>query len=297
MNDSKIILFGVNGQDGYYLRKKLEKEGYHVIGVSRSPGSWIRGDIGDNSFVNNLIKHYKPESIFHLAAHSKTDHELLWEHQHTILNGSLNVLESVLQYSPHTKVFITGSGLQFENHGNPIDEFTPFNACNAYALARIQSVYAARYYRNKGIKVYVGYLFHHDSPIRRENHLNRQIVEAAKAASLGKNVQLVIGDVSVEKEFGFAGDIIEGILALVRQEIFFEACIGTGQAFSIRKWLELCFGFYQKNWTDYIHINPHYKAPFKRLVSNPSLIHSIGWKHNTTIEKLAEMMIHQSEKS
>ncbi len=285
------IIFGINGQDGFYLDRLLQQKKIEVTGVSRSAGTWVQGDVGDKSFVDSLIRAKKPNYIFHLAAYSKVHHELLQEHQSTILTGTLNILESVLLHSPSSKVFITGSGLQFVNDGNPISEKNEFIARDAYSLARIQSVYAARYYRSRGIQTYTGYLFHHDSPLRTQQHLNRKIVEAAKAVAAGKEYPLAIGDINVEKEFGFAGDIAGGIFHLVQQEALTEACIGTGKAYPVKKWLELCFSLVGKDWKDHVQLNTGYVADFRRLVSDPAAIGATGWKASTGIEQLAKLML------
>jgi GDPmannose 4,6-dehydratase len=290
----KAIIFGINGQDGFYLNQLLQQNQIEVIGISRSAGAWMQGDVGDRSFVESLIKSNQADYIFHLAANSKVNHELLIEHQSTIVNGTLNILESVFQYSPFARVFITGSGLQFVNDGNPVNEKNEFIARDAYSLARIQSVYAARYYRSKGIKAYTGYLFHHDSPLRTQQHLNRKIADAAKAIAAGKEYSLSIGDVTVEKEFGFAGDIAAGIFHLLRQDNLFEACIGTGKAYSVERWLELCFNSIDKDWKNYVQINNEYVADFRKLVCDPSAINATGWKAATDIEELARLMLSSS---
>lgn len=287
---SHALIFGINGQDGFYLAGRLREQQIAVTGISRSPGEWIQGDVADRDFVERLIRDTRPDYVFHLAAHSKTGHELLGEHQSTIVQGSLHILESVSLYVPDARVFITGSGLQFENRGEPINEQTPFSAQDAYSLARIQSVYAARYYRSRGIRTYVGYLFHHDSPLRTSQHLNRRIADAARAAGSGKDYPLAIGDISIEKEFGFAGDIARGIWQLVQQENITEACIGTGKAYPISKWLELCFGIFGKNWQAFVTSREGYQADFKRLVSDPGLLMSAGWQPEVSIEELARMM-------
>ena len=288
---AKALLFGVNGQDGYYLHQLLRDNAYEVIGVSRSKGIWLQGNVADPDFVKELLTSYKPELVFHLAATSSVSHELMHEHQATIVGGTLNILENIFYHSPQSRVFITGSGLQFINTGEPIAEKTEFFARDAYSLARIQSVYAARYYRSKGVRAFVGYLFHHDSPYRKEKHLNRSIVDAAKAAGSGKIDQLLIGDISVEKEFGFAGDIANGIFRLIMQDDIPEACIGTGKAYPIERWLELCYGIVNKNWKDHVKLNNNYKAAFKKLVSDPSLLRSTGWEPAVEIEELARMMM------
>ncbi|MFN8289572.1 MAG: GDP-mannose 4,6-dehydratase [Chitinophagaceae bacterium] len=287
----KAIIFGINGQDGYYLERILTADGIEVTGVSRSGENWLKGDVGDRDFIGQLIRELKPDFIFHLAAHSRINHELLFEHQRTIADGTLHILESVYQHSKESRVFITGSGLQFRNTGEPISERSPFEARDAYSLARIQSVYVARYYRTLGIKTYVGYLFHHDSPLRGNSHLNKKIADAALAAGRGAAIPLSIGDVLVEKEFGFAGDIAGGIYHLVNQDHFSEACVGTGKAYAIEQWLELCFGLAGKNWKDYVTRQDNFLPGFRRMVSDPSLLQSSGWSARVSIEQLAEMMM------
>jgi GDPmannose 4,6-dehydratase len=290
----KAIIFGIHGQDGFYLNQLLHRNQVEVIGVSRSAGSWMQGDVGDRNFVESLIQSAKPDYIFHLAAVSKVQHELLFEHQSTIVNGTLNILESVFQFSPLSKIFITGSGLQFVNDEKPVSEKNEFIARDAYSLARIQSVYAARYYRMKGVRAYIGYLFHHDSPLRTKQHLNRKIVDATKTIAAGKEFSLIIGDISVEKEYGFAGDIAAAMFHLLNQDHLFEACIGTGKAYSIEKWLELCFHSINKDWKNYVEINKEFQTDFKKLVSDPSAINATGWKAETEIEELAKLMLTSS---
>ena len=141
----KAIIFGINGQDGFYLNEHLLGKSYEIMGVSRSLGKWIMGDIKDFDFVETLIKAKQPDIIFHLAANSTTRHDVLFENHETISTGSLNILESVYRHCPDCKVFLAGSAMQFRNDGLPISEQTPFQASSPYAVARIQSVDSARH--------------------------------------------------------------------------------------------------------------------------------------------------------
>lgn len=291
MDDKKAIIFGINGQDGYYLSKLLQQQGIKVTGMSRSPGNWVQGSVADFELVNNLIKVNLPDYIFHLAANSATHHELVFEHLQTISAGTINILESAYRHAGHAKIFIAGSGLQFVNRESPIKETDEFSARDVYSIARIHAVYAARYYRSKGLATYTGYLFHHDSPMRKYNHMNQKIIHIVKAIAKGAAPMLSIADVSVEKEFGFAGDIAEGMFHLMRQDTISEACIGTGKPYTIQKWLELCFGSINKNWKDYVVVNRDFVPQFRRLISDPGTMNKIGWKAKTTIEELASMML------
>lgn len=288
----KAIIFGANGQDGYYLTQLLLGKKVNVIGVDREGKSGVRGDIGDAKFVESLIKKNKPDYVFHFAAISSTKHSFLFENNTAIGTGTLNLLESVKNHCKSCKVFLSGSALQFKNNGLPINEKTPFDAKSAYAVARIQSVYAGRYYREIfGLKVYVGYFFNHDSPIRSEAHVSQHIIQAIKRISKGSIEKSEIGDVSVKKEFNFAGDIVEAVWLLINQDKVFEAVIGSGKAYSIKDWVKYCFKKINKNWKDYVVVNKDFISEYKTLVSDPKLIKSLGWEPKVDFFQLADMMM------
>ncbi len=286
----KAIIFGASGQDGQYLSRLLEEKKIEVTGVSRKNG-FMQTRIFDSAEVSELVKMKKPGFIFHLAANSVTGHEVLFENQATIVSGTLNILEAVSKYSPDTKVFISGSGLQFRNTGLPIRETDEFEARDAYSLCRIQSTWAARYYMSIGISCYVGYFFNHDSPLRNGHHMTKKIAEYVKRIASGSNEKLEIGDLEAVKEYSFAGDIVKGVWTLVNQDTVHEANISTGKGYSIREWLELCFSSIGKKWEDHVIIKPGFTSPYRRLVSDPSRIYSLGWKPEVYFEQLAQMML------
>ena len=289
--EMKAIIFGMNGQDGYYLKNICEQRQIEAIGVSRSKGNWVQGDVSDWNFVERIIRAHQPKYVFQFAANSTTQHDALFENQETIAKGTLNVLEAVKQYSPETKVFIPGSGVQFKNTGNPISEDDEFEANSAYSVARIQSVYAARYFRTLGIKAYVGYLFHHESPMRKPKHISKMISSAVQRIAQGTHQVIEIGDLSVEKEFTFAGDVVRGILTLVEQDDIFEAAIGSGIAYSVEDWLRECFACIGKDWHNYVRSQDGFKAEYGTLFSNPGTINMLGWYPTMDLKALANMMV------
>ena len=285
----KAIIWGAAGQDGYYLTQLLKQRNIDVIGVSRSQ-NFIHIDSTDFNQVGNLIKEHKPQYIFHFAANSTTQHSAWQENHNVISTGTMNILQAVKEYSPDTKVFLSGSGLQFKNKGLPIRETDPFEATSIYAVSRIHTVYAARYYRSLGLKVYVGYFFNHDSPGRSERHINKKIINAAELISKRELGELEIGNLSVKKEFGFSGDIVEAVWLLVNQDKIYETVIGTGKAYSIKEWIEICFSMFDLDWKQYVVENSFYKPEYEILVSDPTTIFSLGWHPKTSITELAKMM-------
>lgn len=287
----RAIIFGAGGQDGYYLSSLLAAEGVIVTEVARSSAT-TAGDVSDYEFVTELVKKIRPNYVFHLAANSTTRHEALFENHAAISTGTLNVLESARLHTPDCKIFLAGSAMQFKNEGSSINEKTPFEASSLYSVARIQSVYAARYYRERfGLRAYVGYLFNHDSPLRAERHINQKVAAAAKRIAAGSSEQLVVGDWDVEKEFNFAGDIVNAIWLLVNQEKIFEVVIGCGEAHSIKEWIEYCFAKVHSNWRQCVTKDAGYKSEYKRLVSDNRMLCSLGWQPKVTFEQLADMML------
>lgn len=286
----KAIIFGANGQDGCYLQSLCKLRGIEPVGVSRT-GNLVQGDVACYEQVQYLIRKHIPKYVFHLAANSTTRHDALFENHETISTGSLNVLEAVRRHSPDTKVFVVGSGVQFKNTGNPISENDVFEANSAYSLARVHSVYAARYYRSLGIRAYVGYLFHHESPLRKPNHVSKVITLAAQRIARGSHEIIELGNLDVEKEWTFAGDVAKGVFTLVEQDMVFEATIGSGITYSIENWLDQCFTLVNMEWRQHVRLREGFVPEYRRLVSNPTTINSLGWFPELTFHELARMMM------
>jgi len=286
----KALIFGATGQDGYYLGEECRTRGIEPIGIGRSGGS-LRGDVADFGFVNSVVKQHSPALIFHVAANSTTQHDPVFENHAAISTGTLNILESVYRLKVPSKVFLAGSGVQFKNAGKPISEETPFEAKSPYAVARIQSVYAARYYRTLGVNAYVGYFFHHESPLRKPTHLSKKIADAAKRVSQGSNEILQIGKLSVRKEWTFAGDTAKAVMALLQQDGFCEAVIGSGEAHSIQDWIDVCFSHLGLDWRKHVKEIEGFRPEYETLVSNPRRIVSLGWRPTTGFSQLAEIMV------
>jgi GDPmannose 4,6-dehydratase len=286
------LIFGAGGQDGYYLASACRREGVTPIAVSRSSGDAVC-DVSDAGAVISLIRHHRPAYVFHLAAHSTTRHEALFDHHATIAGGTLNILEAVRVHSPQSRVFIAGSGVQFVNEGKPISERDAFAPTSSYAVARIQSAFAARYFRSLGIRTYLGYLFHHESPRRTPDHVSMMIALAARRIAAGSTESVTVGDPSVEKEWTFAGDVAEAMLTLVRQDDVAEAVIGSGKAYSIAQWLDACFRSTGLRWENHVRVREGFVPEYRRLVSDPGTMNRLGWQPAVDFTALAAMMMQE----
>ena len=95
------------------------------------------------------------------------------------------------------------------------------------------------------------------------------------------------------KEWTYAGDIVEGILTLVLQDHIFEANISSGIGYSIEEWLNACFAIIGKKWQDHVILKNDFSPEYKTLVSDPSIISSLGWSPKVSFKNMAEMMVNQ----
>jgi len=277
----KVLIFGA-GQDSKFLNLYG-----NCIVLSRECCN-----ISNYKLVSEIIDSQKPNVIYHLAAKSTTKHHTIFDNHRAITTGTLNVLEAIKNYSPGTKVFITGSGLQFKNEGKPINEKCQFEAHDPYTAARIYSVHLARYYRSSfNIKTYVGYLFHHESQYRQGISISKIILNAARRIHSGSKEKLEVGDLSVFKEWSFAGDIVAGMKTLLEQDDVTEATIGSGIGYTIEDWIKLCFSFYNLNYLDHIKIINGFKPDYKYLISDPTTINNLGWKCKVGLAELLRLMV------
>ena len=291
MNKTAII-FGGGGQDGYFLKKLLISINYKVIIFSHSDGvSGPSLDVGNFKKVEKIIKKYSPEIIFHLAAKSSTRHEFILENQNAIVQGTLAILESVERYLPKTKVFIASSALIFKNNNNPINEQNEIEIKNAYILARVEALQITRYYRSRGLKVYIGFLFNHESPLRYKSSIVREIARGVVDIYLGLEKSFNIENIDIVKEWMWAGDAAEAILKLVSQDRVFEVCIGDGIGISVREYISKCLEILNSSHKKNFIKNLNYNQEYSKFISDPKKIKSLDWSPKFDVIYLATQTI------
>ncbi len=286
------VIFGAGGQDGRFLKDLLIGCGHKVV-CFEGPSSKNGINVGNYKEIFGAIKNIKPVYVFHLAAKSSTSHEALLDNQEAIVNGTANILEAVNRSTPSTKVFIASSGLIFSNDGSPICENTPIEASSAYALTRIESLEISRYFRNRGLKVYVGFLFPHESPYRPLSSYIWQVILSVSNVKKSKSNKIILGNPDTIKEWNWAGDIVNAILMFVQQNEIFEVVIGSGIGYSGREFTEICLRNAGVDLNCKVEITGanDYCADYHSLISDPMLIKSIGWKPKVGIEELSRIMM------
>ncbi len=286
-----ILIFGGGGQDGFFLRDFLKASGSDVEAYDYYQSQFPSIDVGDFTAVSQIIKEKKPGMIFNLAARSTTKHEALLDNQNAIVNGTVSILEAVDRFAPDCKVFLASSGLVFQNNGKPICEDDPLALDSAYALTRAEALLSARYFRQRGRKVFVGFLFNHESPLRPPASVVRQVVADVVRVSRGSLEKIKLGNANVVKEWTWAGDTVQAMITLINQDEIFEANIGSGVGYSIREFATECSQIFGLELNDHIEEMTGFVPQYPSLISDPSRIKSLGWKPHVGLNELARKMV------
>lgn len=288
----KALIFGAGGQDGTFITTYLQKLGWQVFGYGHKPGQLeLSADVSNFEGIEQIIKNISPDYIFHLAAVSSTRHEFIVQNHKAIVSGTLAILEAVEKHTPNSKVFLASSGLVFKNDGRPITESDEFVIDTAYSLSRYQALQTARYFRGRGIKVYVGFLFNHESHLRSERSVARSIARGVVDVSQKREKVINIGSADVVKEWLWAGDVATAIVHFLNQDHIFEMCIGDGIGLSVGAYAEECCKAVGISSASCLIEAPEFKAEYPFLVSDPSKLFSIGWLPSKDISELAKIMV------
>ncbi len=283
MSPQRVLVTGATGQDGWYLLKYLSARGYDVHAQSRSkvqpdadhPGvNWHAGDLIRSNFLEDLVATLRPSQIYNLAAISRP--HLSWEFP--IETAELNAIvphrlcEVIRQIVPTTRLFQASSSEIFGTSASPIqdeqtscDPRTPYGIAKAYAH-RIVGAYRSQY----GLHLSSGILFNHESPRRPLSFVSQKICHAAANVALGnadsvaldehsqpilKNGRVRLGRIDVCRDFGYAGDYVEAMHAIVQNDAPDDFVIGTGQTHSIAEFCELAFQFVNRDWRDHVVVD------------------------------------------
>lgn len=305
MNKKTALILGINGQDASYLAELLLSKNYIVHGTIRKnsvPESQTSRinliynqlnihhmDLTDPISVQSVINIVKPDELYHLAAQS--DVRVSFDLPKYTLDvnggGTLNVLESVYRFSPHTKVYHAGTSEMF---GNSIDndgfqrETTPMQPVSPYGCAKLYAHKLCDYYR-KTFDLFVcsGILFNHESPRRGLNFVSNKIVYSAVKIKLGLSDRLYLGNLEAHRDWGHAKDFIHAMWGMLQNETPKDFVIATGETRSVQNFVDIVFSKLDLDPQKYISIDENLKRPqeLNFLKGDASLaIKELGWEKN-----------------
>lgn len=310
----RALICGISGQDGTYLAKLLLDRGYEVWGSSRDAELATFGNLRrlgiydlvhlvslnlrDVGSVMGLLRRVRPDEIFSLAGQSSVglSFEQPVETIESIALGTLTLLEAIRLSDLDIRLYNAGSTECFGDTGEGIaDETSPFHPRSPYAVAKASAFWTVVNYRQAyGMFACTGILSNHDSPLRPKRFVTRKIISAVAALSLGRDVRLSLGNLQIERDWGWAPDYVEAIAAMLEQPAAEDYIIATGSSNTLERFMETAFELVGRNWHDHVTIDEHLMRPtdIARNKVDPSKAAScLGWRAKRGMREVISMML------
>ena len=332
------FITGITGQDGAYLAELLLKKGYIVHGLKRRSSSFNtgridhlyqdphvnkrnfilhHGDLTDSTNLIRIIQEVQPDEIYNLAAQSHV--HVSFETPEYTANadalGTLRILEAIriLGIVEKTKFYqASTSELYGMAQEIPQNENTPFYPRSPYAVAKLYGYWITINYR-ESYNMYAcnGILFNHESPVRGETFVTRKITRAAVRISIGTQEQVYLGNLDAKRDWGHAGDFVDGMWRMLQQEKPEDFVLATGVTTTIREFAERAFaevgitlgwfgrgvdevGRDTKTGNAVVSVDPTYFRPTEvdLLIGDATKAREkLGWKPTLDLQQMIEEMI------
>lgn len=305
----KALITGITGQDGSYLAELLLSKGYEVHGMVR-PSSTINreridhlfpegerekylhyGDMTDIFSILRILKKVQPDEVYNLAAqsHVAVSWDIPYYTAQTTGIGVLNLLESIRFLELKCKIYNASTSELFSGDPSeaPQSELTPKNPVSPYGTAKLYGFQISKNYREAfGMFICNGILFNHESPRRGENFVTKKIVNSIEKG------EVHLGNTNASRDWGFAGDYVEGMWMMMQQDTPDDYVLATGETHTVKQfinWAEEITGKSLKVIVDYKYMRPH---DVDLLQGNPNkaFIH-FGWKPKIRGKDLVRKML------
>lgn len=310
----KALISGITGQDGSYLAELLLEKGYQVFGLTRRTSTvnneriehiqdkitLLQGDLLDQSSLSSAISEAEPDEVYNLAAQSfvKTS----WNQP--VLTGEFTgigvtrMLEAIRSVNPKIKFYQASSSEMFGKVTEaPQKETTRFYPRSPYGVAKVYGHYITVNYRESyDLFACSGILFNHESPRRGLEFVTRKISNAVARISLGLQNHIELGNLESKRDWGFAGDYVEGMWLMLQEDKPDDYVIATGNTHSVQEFVEEAFKTVGiSDWQRYVHANKvEYLRPAEvdYLIGDYSKAKKIlGWIPKTSFQNLVKMMV------
>lgn len=311
------LITGITGQDGRYLAEYLHSLGYSVFGLVSSGDALrqqavadnfpyvhiIEGDLRDTSSLLSALEISVPDEAYNLGAMSSVGNS--WKQPIQVSDvtglGVLRFLEAIRIYTGDdvTKVrFFQASSSEMYGQANeaPQVETTPLSPRSPYGIAKAFGHNVTVNFRESlGMFASSGILFNHESPRRGEEFVTRKITKAVARIALGKQEKLHLGSLDSKRDWGFAGDYVKAMHAILQQSIPQDFVIATGETHSVREFCDLAFDHAGiVDWHRYVDLDSTFLRPAEvnLLVGDATKAKNVlGWSPSTSFQELVEMMV------
>jgi len=307
----RALITGISGQDGSYLAELLLEKGYEVHGLVRgSPDQRFErladiqdrlelhaADLLDESSLFDVMRTVSPNEVYNLAAMSSVSQSwrlAIATAEYTAV-GVTRLLEAIRDVCPEATFYQASSSEMFGRAKSPQNEETPFYPRSPYGVAKVYGHFITVNYRESfGLRACSGILFNHESPRRGAAFVTRHISEGVASIKLGLTDELVLGNLDVRRDWGYAKEYVEAMWLMLQEEQPQDFVIGTGVSHSVRDLVDFAFQTVGLQPEDHIRIDPELARPaeIEEVVADASKAHEVlGWESRVSCEDVIEMMV------
>ena len=313
MRARRALVTGVGGQDGSLLARLLLDEGYEVAGVvRREPDAYaeslgglitrielVRADLLHHTSLVQALQATHPTEVYNLAAPSFVPRS--WDEPIVTAEfaavGATSMLEAIREVDPTIRFYQASSSEIFgEPRETPQTEDTAPRPLTPYGVAKAYAHFIAASYRKRyGMFTCCGILYNHESPLRPVHFLPRKVARAAAAISLGLEDELVLGDLTARRDWGYAGDYVRAMWLMLQHSEPGDYVVATGVSHSVEELVAHAFAAVGLDWRDHVRSDPAlYRgaAELHDLVGDASKAHRVlGWEPEVSFEELVGLLV------
>jgi len=318
----KALISGITGQDGSFLAEFLLAKGYQVHGIVRRASTFNTdrldsiymdpheqgtrlylhyGDVTDGSGLRHILEKVQPEEIYNLAAqsHVRVSFDQPEYTADVVGIGALRLLEAVRDYvtksGRQVRFCQAGSSEMFGAAKPPQNEATPFYPRSPYAVGKVAAHwYAVNCREAYGMFVANGILFNHESERRGETFVTRKITRALGRIKLGIQERLFLGNLDARRDWGYAKDYVEAMWMMLQQPEADDYVIATGEARSVREFLDAAAECVGLDWKKFVETDPRYLRPTEvdYLQGDASKARGkFGWRPKVSFQQMVRLMV------
>ena len=309
----RALICGISGQDGAYLARLLVDKGYHIAGTSRDAATMsLRGlrllgledsverlSMAPNDFrsVLQTVRRAEPDEIYFLAGQTSVglSFEQPVEAIESVSIGVLNLLEAIRFIGRPVRLYNAGSSEAFgDTGGHPATRAAAYRPRSPYAVAKATAQMLVENYREAyALFACTGILFNHESPLRPERFVTQKIVQAARRIAAGTGEPLKLGNLEIDRDWGWAPDYVEAMWLMLQRDIPEDFVVATGRTVSLEYFVKAAFAHFGLDWREHTSSDRSLLRPSDIRHSAADVAETtvrLGWTAQHDVDDVIRMM-------
>ena len=307
----RALVTGITGQDGFYLSRLLQDKGYKIFGFT--------GDLGDAGAIIRVVEESQPDEVYNLGGISDLGSAIANPERTMKINyeAAINLLNQSRKVNPNVQ-FCQASSAEIFSKSNsaPQDENAVYGPANPYGVAKLRVQQEIKRQRDEeGIFACSAILYNHESPRRSEKFVTKKITMTLAKIKLCLTKILELGNLNAVRDWGFAGDYMEAMWIMLRQDKPDDYVIATGIPHTVKDFVNVAAKYLgielawegtgenevAKNSSGEIvvKVNPEFYRPLEQnaVIGDNSKAKSVlGWEPHTSFKELVELMTEEDLK-